>query len=160
MAPHEARAARRSVAPGESPGFSPGRGVRVELQCRELVSRSDLELREDVAEMEVDCPRAEEELRPDLAVRQALGYEARNLELLRSQARLRVRPTRPRVLAAGPQLRTGTLRPLSRLQRDKCLECRSQVLACIDASTEATEELGLGDLDSCALERPRGCIVL
>jgi hypothetical protein len=110
--------------------------------------------------MEVDCPMAEEELRPDLAVGQALGYEARNLELLRSQARLRVRPTRPRVLAAGPQLRTGTLRPLSRLERDKRLECRSQVLACIDASTVATEELAVGELGPCALKRPGRCIVL
>src|SRR3954452_20042637 len=102
MAPHEARAARRSVAPGESPGLSPGRGVRVELQCRELVSRSDLELREDVAEREVERAGAEEELGPDLAVGQPFAYEAGNLYLLRSQARLRVRPTRPRVLAAVP----------------------------------------------------------
>src|SRR3954454_24556419 len=151
---------RRSVAPGESPGFSPGRGVRVELQCRELGSRSDLELREDVAEMEVDRPGAEEELRPDLAVGQALGYEARNLELLRSQARLRVRSARPRVLAAGPQLRTCTLRPLSGPEREKRLECRTQVLACVDASTVATEELAVGELGSCALERPRRRLVL
>ena len=102
--------------------------------------------------MEVDRPGAEEELRPDLAVGQALGYEARNLELLRSQARLGVRPARPRVLAAGPQLRTGTLRPLSRLERDKRLVCRSQVLACIDASTVATEELAVRELGPCALK--------
>src|SRR3954452_3290499 len=160
MAPHEARAARRSVAPCDSPGLSPGRGVRGELQCRELVSRSDLELREDVAEMEVDRPGAEEELRPALAVGQALGYEARNLKLLRSQAGLRVSATRPRVLAAGPQLRTCTLRPLSSPEREKRLECRTQVLACIDASTVATEELAVGELGSCALERPRRRLVL
>src|SRR4051794_20524084 len=110
--------------------------------------------------MEVDCPGAEEELRRDLAVGQALGYEARNLELLSSQARLRVRPTRPRVLAAGPQLRTGTLRPLSSPEREKRLECRSQVLACIDASTVATEELAVGDLGPGARERPRRRLVL
>ena len=109
QAPTEVRATRPSVAPGESPGFSPGgcfgrrggpgRRVCVELQRRELGSRGDSELREDIAEMEVDRPRAEEELRCDLAVGQALRNEARDLELLRGQARLAVRPPRPRVLA-------------------------------------------------------------
>jgi hypothetical protein len=73
--------------------------VCVELQRRKFGSRGDSELREHIAEMEVDRPRAEEELRCDLAVGQALRNEARDLELLRGQARLAVRPPRPRVLA-------------------------------------------------------------
>ena len=124
------------------------------------VREAIFELREDVAEMEVDCPRAEEELRRDLSVGQALRDEARDLELLRGQPRLRIRPTRPRILAASAQLRTGTLRPLSRLERDERLECRSQVLACIDASTVATEELAVGEFGPCALERSRRGVVL
>jgi len=49
---------------------------------------------------------------------------------------------------------------LSSPEREKRLECRTQVLACIDASTVATEELAIGELGSCALERPRRRLVL
>jgi hypothetical protein len=61
---------------------------------RELDARGDSGLAEDVAEVEVDRPRAEEQLRRDLAVGQPLGDETGDLDFLRGELveRARVAP--------------------------------------------------------------------
>jgi hypothetical protein len=60
-----------------------------------LDARGDPELAEDVAEVEVDRPRAEEQLRRDLAVGPPFGDEAGDLDLLRGELVERVRVAPP-----------------------------------------------------------------
>src|SRR5262249_46405862 len=82
-----------------------------ELEPGELHPRGDPELREHVPEVEVDRPRAQEELRGDRLVRRAPGDQLRDLELLRGQPVQRARVVALRSEPAAAQLDPRTLCP-------------------------------------------------
>ena len=106
--------------------------------------------------MEVDRARAEEELRGDLPVREALRDEAGDLELLRGQLVARARVALARRLAARPQLDPRPLRPQRRAERLEAVERRSQVLARVDSAADAAEELAVRELGAGTLEGTGG----
>src|SRR3954451_10269676 len=71
--------ARSCVAPrAASSALAPCRLLR-QVHPRELDARRDAELAEDVAQVEVDRARAQEELPGDVAIRPALGDELRDV---------------------------------------------------------------------------------
>src|SRR5918999_3947778 len=126
--------------------------LRVEVEAGERRSGADAELPEDVAEVEVDRARAEEQLGGHVPVRQALRDETGDLELLCGQLGSRARVALARRLAAGAQLDPSSLRPERRSEALEGVESRSEVLARLDSAPGAAEELAVGDLGSRALE--------
>jgi hypothetical protein len=83
-----------------------------EVQLGELHARRHAELAEDVAEVEVDRPGAEEEVRCDLPVAEPLRHEAGDLELLLREVLARARLAPACRLAARAELLASPLRPL------------------------------------------------
>src|SRR3954466_13526137 len=99
--PRRARSARASRRPGRAPAGTRVRKSRAlggrcrrrprVVRCRaELFARVDPELREYPAQVPLDRARADEELRPDLGIRAALGGEACDLRFLRGEPVARV----------------------------------------------------------------------
>ena len=76
----------------------------LEWCVRQLRAGADTNFGEDVAQVEVDSARANEELGRHVTVGQALGDEPGDLQLLRSQLRERVRVALTRTLTRGTQL--------------------------------------------------------
>src|SRR5262249_47750396 len=124
---------RRAPAEAHMPEFGAGR---------------DPQLREDLAQVVVDRARAEEELCPDLAVGQAVGGEARDLQLLRSELAERRRVPLACGLAAPAQLHAGPLLPgnctTELLER---LDGGAQMDASIDAPPLTPQPLAVEQLD-------------
>src|SRR5918992_951467 len=124
----------------------------VEIEAGERGAGADAELPEDVAEVEVDRARAEEQLGGHVPVRQALRHETGDLELLCGQLGSRARVALARRLAAGAQLDPSPLRPERRSEALEGVESRSEVLARLDSAPGAAEELAVGELGARALE--------
>src|SRR4051812_40978252 len=119
----------------------------------ELVARADPELREDLAEVVLDRPRADEEPSADLVIGEAFAREPRDLQLLGGQilARLGRAPARP--LARGQQLTRHALRERLDIHGREHLLCDAQVLAGLQPTALAAQpfavlEVGAGELDS------------
>src|SRR5689334_14461686 len=128
--------------------------VRLEPERRELRPRRDAQLREHVAQVEVDGAGAEEELRADLAVCQALGDELRDLVLLRGQlGRGRLLAPRTRGLATRAKLASRAARPRHRIERVEGLQCRAEVLAGVDAAPLPAQRRAVREFGARALER-------
>src|SRR3954470_15376686 len=93
---------------------APSGGSRRDRLARDhavaLGARAGAELREDLAEVVLDRPRADEEPSADLGIGEAFAPEPRDLQLLGGQilARLGGAPARPR--ARGEQLTRHALR--------------------------------------------------
>src|SRR5215475_9510267 len=75
----------------------------------ELPARGDTELREHVAQVPLDRARADEELRADLRIRQAVAGEPGDLLLLRRELLVRAGDALARLLARSQQLAVGSL---------------------------------------------------
>src|SRR6185312_2451092 len=75
----------------------------------ELCAGGDAELREEPVEVRLDGPVREVELLADLPVREALGCELGDLELLRRQLRPAAGKAAANGLAGGTQLPAGAL---------------------------------------------------
>src|SRR5262245_17206028 len=97
-----ARASSRTapVASAESP-----------VDPRKLGARAHAELREHLAQVVLDGARAEEQPAGDVAVRRALGGEARDLQLLRCEVVDRAGVALAGGLAGGAQLLRGACLP-------------------------------------------------
>src|SRR5580698_10668094 len=75
----------------------------------ELPARGDTELGEHVAQVPLDRARADEQLRADLRVRQAVAGQPGDLLLLRRELVARVGASLAHLLARGEQLAAGAL---------------------------------------------------
>src|SRR5919204_673410 len=93
-----------------------------EAKARELRARRDPELGEDVSQVVVDRPRGQEEVRRDLLVREAVGDEPRDLQLLWRQVVDRARVALPRRLARRAQLGACAFGPRFRAEALEALE--------------------------------------
>ena len=95
--------------------------------------------------MEVDRAWAQEHLRCNVSVREALGDEAGDAELLRRQPCRCFWLGSPGVLAARPEFGPRTLRPLAGAERVEGLERRAQMLAGIDPAPVPAQELAVDE---------------
>src|SRR5262245_19478623 len=86
------------------------RAVRRLERVTDLSARRDAELREEPVQVRAHRPVGEIEPLADLAVREALGRQLRDLELLRAQLGPRLGNAAARTLAGGAQLATRALR--------------------------------------------------
>src|SRR5215472_11593012 len=95
--------------PGLADWLGAGAGEPAVLgqRCLELPARGYLELREHVAQVPLDCARADEQLRADLWVRHALTREPGDLLLLRRELLVCPGATFPHLLAGCHQLTAG-----------------------------------------------------
>jgi hypothetical protein len=84
--------------------------------------------------MRVDRPRREEQLRRDLLVRQALGHETRDLQLLGRQLVDRARVALARRLSGGTQFRARPLGPRLGAQPLEALDGRAKLNARVGAA--------------------------
>src|SRR4051794_21441664 len=123
-------------------------------QLDQLCPRGDVELPEDVAQVVVDRPRAEEELRGDLPVRRALAHEPGDLELLRSELVDRAGMALPCRLPARAELAASPLCPRSGAKAFERLGGSARVGAPFQPARGATERLAVEQLGPRALDRP------
>src|SRR6185437_12553878 len=96
--------------PLDRTGETAGRGI-AEVEPGELDARGDPELGEDVAEMEVDRPGAQDELGRNLLVRRTGRDKPGDLDLLCRQLVEPAQVAAPGGDAAAPQFRACTLGP-------------------------------------------------
>src|SRR5215469_2467143 len=95
----------------------------------QLAAGGDAELGERLAQVIVDRARAQEQLRRDLLVGQALGDKACDLQLLWRQLFYRGHVPLARRLSRRPQLRLSPLRPRHRTYRAEYFQCSTQMTA-------------------------------
>src|SRR4051795_10793440 len=122
----------------------------------QLPAGTNAELGEHVAQMPLDSPRAEEELRPDLRVRQPIGGKQRDLPLLRGQivASLDGPPTH--LLAGGLKLFAGALGERLHADRGQHLVGRAQLVARVDPAVLAAQPLPVEQMSAGELGTKRG----
>src|SRR3954468_1942644 len=122
----------------------------------QLPAGTNAELGEHVAQMPLDSPRAEEELRPDLRVRQPIGGKQRDLPLLRGQivASLDGPPTH--LLAGGLKLVAGALGERLHADRGQHLVGRAQLFARVDTAVLAAQPLPVEQMSARELWTKRG----
>src|SRR3954447_23501993 len=99
---------------------------------RQLPAGMDAELGEHVAQMPLRGPRAQEELRADLRVRQPIGGEQRDLPLLRGQIVASLDGPPPYLLAGGLKLLAGALGERLHADRGEHLVRRAQLVARVE----------------------------
>src|SRR3954451_9932828 len=100
-----------------------GTGARLGGQhVDELVARADVELAEDLAEVVLGSPRADEQPGGDLRVREAIAGQARNLDLLGRQVLACV-------VGALAGAFAGRHQPASRAPRERLYLHRAEHLA-------------------------------
>src|SRR5215218_1298486 len=87
---------------------------------RQLRTRTEAELLEDVAQVRLDRVRAEEELRRDLLVRQPLRDQARDRELLRREVVPRRGDAPARALTGRSKLGFCPFCPRGCAEKDEC----------------------------------------
>src|SRR4051794_36717111 len=90
--------------------------------------------------MPLDSPRAEEEPRPDLRVRQPLGGKQCDLPFLRGQIVTSLDPP-PHLLAGGLKLLAGALGERLHADRGHHLVGRAQLVARVDPTVLAAQPL-------------------
>ena len=131
-------------------------GVVVEIQQRQLHPRGDPKLPEHVAQMEVDRPWTQEELRGHFAIVETARDVASDLKLLRRQIVRTARLSPARSLPTGAELTRRPFGPKGGAEGLEAVERRTQVLAGVDAPAGATEELAERELGPRPLERAHG----
>ena len=98
--------------------------------------------------MPFDRPRAEEQPGADLRIRKPVTCEPRDLLLLRRQLTARLVASLAHLLAGREQLPARTLGERLHAHGDEQVVCRSQLLACIDASSDAAQPLSVEEMGS------------
>jgi hypothetical protein len=139
------------LAGAEPFGVTSG-AVRGQAGPDQFGARCDAELGEDLAQVVFDRARAEEQMGGDLAIGQALGGQARDLEFLRRQPVQCRGLTVASGLAGGAQLRFGALCPRDRAQGTEQPGGGAQVRTClrpfpVTAQPLAVEQFGAGPLE-------------
>src|SRR4051794_4171919 len=122
----------------------------------QLPAGTDAELAEHVAQMPLDRPRAEEELRPDLRVRQPIGSKQRDLPLLRGQLVAGLDGPPPHLLAGGLKLPPGSLGQRLHADRGQHLVGRAQLVARIDPAVLPAQPLPVEQMSAGELGTKRG----
>jgi hypothetical protein len=142
---------------GRSAHAAGGEGWRlaVEREVCELRARRDAQLREHVAQVVVDRPRREEELRRHLLVRSPFGDEPRDLDLLGRELVEGARVPLPRGLAGRAELRRGPLGPRGGVHALERINGRAKVDSGIRAAAFAAEMLAVEEVDAREIERQR-----
>src|SRR3954447_5687327 len=139
----------RGTQAGRSRGSDP-------RSASQLPAGTDAELAEHVAQMPLDGPRAEEEPRPDLRVRQPIGGKHRDLPLLRGQVVASLDGAPPHLLAGGLELLAGTLGEGLHANRGQHLVGRAQLVARVDPAVLATQPLPVEQMRAGELRTKRG----
>src|SRR5262249_52336648 len=145
-APAQPRGPSALLASADSPSSAATLASADEVDFPQLSPPGDPQLGEDVAEVVIDRPRTDEQLRRDLLVRRARGDEARDLAFLRGEGTGGVRGTAACGLAARAQLRPGPLRPRHGAQPLEGLQRVPQIRAGVDPAPLAAEELAQQEL--------------
>jgi hypothetical protein len=117
----------------------------------QLVARADVELAEDLAQVPFDRPRADEQLRADLGVREAGASEAGDESLLCGQVVARVDPACPDGRARGRQLTRSPIREPVHADPGAHLVGDAQLAAGVQPAVHpsqplAVDEVGAGEL--------------
>src|SRR5215468_8949691 len=120
-----------------------GAGERAVLGQRrsELPARGNAEFGEHVAQVPLDGARADQQLRADLRVRQALAGEPGDLLLLRRELLACPGAALPRLLACRQQLAAGALGERLHADRVEQVVGGAQLLAPVDAPALAAQPL-------------------
>src|SRR3954465_8283885 len=122
----------------------------------QLPAGTNAELGEHVAQMPLDSPRAQEEPRPDLRVRQPIGGKQRDLPLLRGQIVPRLDDPPPHLLAGGLKLLAGALGERLHADRGEHLVGRAQLVARVDPAILAAQPLPVEQMSAGELGTKRG----
>src|SRR6266545_5751360 len=130
-----------------------------EAEPDELGASGDVELGEDLPEVVVDRPRAQEELGRHLAVGRPFSDEADDLELLRGELGQRARIALASGLAGDAQLHARPLRPGGGAELLEGGERRAQVLAGVSSAAGAAQGLAVQELRAGPVERPAAVAV-
>src|SRR5262249_17597283 len=118
----------------------------------QLRARGDAELGENLTEVILDRPRAEEQLRGDLLVRLAPRYQTADLELLRRQLGERAHVAAPGRLAGGAKLAVRALLPRPGAEPLEDVGRGAQVLPRLRPPPVAAQELAIQQLGASAVE--------
>src|SRR4051794_1371088 len=119
----------------------------------ELPARADVELAEHLAQVVLDRPRTDEQLRTDLRVRMPLGGQPGDLRLLRRQQVPRLRREPAHGLARGLEFAAGAFGERLGAHRDEQLVGGAELLArvrapALAAQPLAVEQAGARELDA------------
>src|SRR5215207_624670 len=126
-------------------------------QCRrKLASRTDPELGIDPVEMSTDRSRRDEQLLTDLTIREPLGRQLGDLQLLRCQLIAGFRYATPARLTRGAQLAAGLVAPRSAAERVEGVARGAQRTPRVGDSPPTPQPLTESKLSAGALERPAG----
>src|SRR4051794_19243165 len=120
----------------------------------ELSARGDPELREHLVQVGADRPMRQEQALADLAVRETLGGELGDLQLLRGQLIARLGCPPPAPLAGCPQLASCLVAPWRASEGVKGVARGTQDHTRFHDVTLPPEPLTVTQLDPRALERP------
>src|SRR5918995_3448742 len=124
----------------------------------ELVARGDVELQEDLAQVVLHRPGADEQLRADLGVGETISGQPSDVSLLGCEHAARVVAALPRGLTRGQELVTGALgKPLGADAAEHFVG-GSELLTRVDAAVLATQpfavlEPGAGEMDHATAAR-------
>src|SRR5262249_53911844 len=121
----------------------------------QLATRTDVELREDVAQVPLDGARAEEEPGADLGVGQAVAGEPRDLPLLRRQLVVRLDRS-PNLLARRLELLAGALSERLHPERGEDGVAGAQLLARFQAAVLAPQPLAVDQVCTAQLRAQAG----
>src|SRR5919106_1305517 len=125
-----------------------GRAEVTRRQTAQLVARSDLELLEDLPQVVLHRSRADEQLRADLGVGEAVAGETCDLSLVRCEQAARLVGARAGGLAGCRELATGALRkPLGSEAAERVVG-GTKLLARVQASVLATQPFAVQELGS------------
>src|SRR4051794_26897255 len=122
----------------------------------QLPAGTDAELGEHVAQMPLDRPGAQEELRPDLRVRQPIGGKQRDLPLLRGQIVATLDGPPPHLLAGGLKLLARALGERLHADRGQHLVGSAQLVARVDPAVLAAQPLPVEQMSAGELGTKRG----
>src|SRR3954452_20525416 len=122
----------------------------------QLPAGTNAELGEHVAQMPLDSPRAEEELRPDLRVRQPIGGKQRDLPLLRGQIVAILDGPPPHLLPRSPKLLARALGERVHADRAQHLGGSAQLVARVDPAVLASQPLPVEQMSAGELGTKRG----
>src|SRR5262249_42948025 len=138
------------LAPGDRPGPHALRRLRLPLAVRQrraqVLAGPDAELSEQLAQVPLDCPWAQEQLGADLLVRQPVDRQARDLHLLRGQCVARLDRALADGFSGGLQLPAGAVgvrlvgHAGERLVRD------AQLVARVDPAVLAAQPLAVDEV--------------
>src|SRR4030088_1323101 len=117
---------------------------------------TDPELCEHVAQMPLHGPRAEEELRADLRVRQAVAGEPRDLPLLCGQVVTRLDRALADPLARRREFPGCTVAEGFHAERSELIVSRPEVLACLDPALLAPQPFAEEQMSPGELGTPPG----